>query len=44
MGSFRGAALQDAWDKSMSQSVKWIFCRASVEWIFGDKINCLKWS
>ena len=33
MDSFRGAAttpLQDAWNKSMSQS------RTSVEWIFGD--------
>ena len=39
MGPFRGAAttpLQDAWNKSMSQS------RTSVEWIFGDIINYFK--
>ena len=38
MGPSRGAAttLQDAWNKSMSQS------RTSVEWIFGDIINYFK--
>ena len=34
MGFFKGAAtssLQDAWNKSMSQYIKWIFCRTYVE-------------
>ena len=44
MGSFSGAAttpLQDAWNKSMNQSVKRIFCKTYLVGIFGNTVSCL---